>query len=205
MLAGETELLILQREWRGESGVLVHGVSPSRGRLVLTLPGASAARGPKHDGIDLFSQVRIDLQPHPKRTSFMLVKDVQVLRCFRDLGASFDRLQSAASIARFTLDHCHENDPAPLHFSACLRSLAWIEGGGHLSAARTLMHVAHLASHGSMPSEGLSPPQVRLLEKLLIACADESQAMPKLSDEQWCSLDDWSRQLLAWADLDAGY
>jgi recombinational DNA repair protein (RecF pathway) len=205
MFAGETELLILQREWRGESGVLVHGVSPSRGRLVLTLPGTASPKGKGHDGIDLFTQVRIDLQPHPKRSSFMLVKDVHVLRCFRDLGASFERLQSAASIARFTLAHCHENDPAPLHFSACLRSLAWLEAGGHVAAARTLMHVAHLASHGSMPSDGLSPTQVRLLEKLLLACADETQPMPNLSDEQWCSLDDWSRQLLIWADLDAAY
>ncbi|MEN9359882.1 MAG: hypothetical protein RL095_1417 [Verrucomicrobiota bacterium] len=197
MLAGETELLILQRERRGENGLLVFGLSPTRGRLVLTLPGRELA------GVDLFTLVHLELLPHPKRPSFMQVKSVLALRRFRDIGASFDRLQAATAVARFTLGHCQENDPAPLHFSACLRALDWIETGGHPSAARTLMHIAHLATHGAMPSEGLSPHQISLLENLLLACADENHPLPRLNDEQWQRLDDWSRQLLAWADLDA--
>ncbi len=201
------EILVLKKIPFRESSLVVSGIGPDDGRIDFVMKGAQTVGAKKFPVVDVFRQVRIDF--NPVQEGMPSVYSAEGVCSFDNISANADNYLVACELGRFALENSQPELPCPELCGAMLFVLNALSGNCDYtpSAAqcRLLVRLAYLNEHGLLPETLSADPrkdemQQRLMAALLEA-AQGDMPLPKLQDDYWRQLENWSAQLCVFHGL----
>ena len=189
MQNGETQsadYIILRHSPFQESGLLLSGISPERGRLDFIVRGAKSQGKKKFPVAGLFREMRIEYRMN-HGNSFPNLKSMELTACFDEIAVHTGHYLSACSLAKFLLDNTRPMLDASEIYTAFRLLLSRYAEGRELIERAVLLKTAFLSGNGMLPE-----PDNRAGEELLETLFSASQGMtdiPVFPQDYWEKLD----------------
>ncbi len=201
------DVLILKKIPFRESSLVVSGISPDDGRIDFVMKGAQSVGAKKFPVIDVFRQVRIDFNPVIE--GMPSVYAAEGVCSFDGISSNAENYMLACELGKFALENSSPQLPCPELCGAMLFILNTLSGNCEnpptAGQCRLLIRLAYLNENGLLPDTLSHDPhkndmQQRLMA-ILLEAAQGDMPLPKLQDDYWSQLENWSSQLCVFHDL----
>lgn len=189
MHSGKTQsgnYIILRHSPFQESGLLLSGISPERGRLDFIVRGAKSQGKKKFPLTGLFRELHVEYRMDPGK-SFPNLKSMELISCFDTIAAHTRHYLTACSLAKFLLDNTRPMLDSSEIYTAFRLLLIHYAEGRELTERAVLLKTAFLSENGMLPE-----PENQTGEQMLETLFSASQGMigiPEFSQEYWEKLD----------------
>ena len=178
--------IILRHSPFQESGLLLSGISPERGRLDFIVRGAKSQGKKKFPVAGLFREMRIEYRMDHE-SSFPNLKSMELISCFDGISAHTGHYLSACTLAKFLLDNTRPMLDSSEIYTAFRMLLKRYAEGRELTERAVLLKTAFFSGNGMLPE-----PDNKNGEELLETLFSASQGMaepPSFSQDYWEKLD----------------
>jgi recombinational DNA repair protein (RecF pathway) len=196
----ETEIIILRVVNYNEDSLILHCLSPDKGRLDLMAYGARKISKKKFPQIGLFRTLSI-FAKEPASGNLNYLTKYDLLSVNDHLALSPTLLEFSAAMANFTLTSSVEGINCPLYYNNLIECFANINSSKLPRSAWTCrLFATFLMEQGLFPEVELSPHQKNTLNSII---HNNSQLIQDLDfkDFQWTQLKDWVIKMVEYAGI----
>lgn len=189
MRSGETQsgsFIVLRHAPFQESGLLLSGITPDRGRLDFIVRGAKSQGKKKFPAAGLFRELRMEYRL-PSGNSFANLKSMEILACFDGIANHTQHYLTACAFAEFLLENTRPMIDSTEIYKAFRLLLTLYAEGRELTERAVLLKTAFLGGNGMLPSPE-TEEGANLLETLFSA-SQGIAGLPHFTQEYWGKLD----------------